>query len=351
MSRSGYSDDMRAQCVIWSIQGHGSTAVQTLFTQTYHRNPPARSTIRQWRDDYQTRGSHSHRGGNGRPQISQGRRARIRELFDNNPRLSLRTVASEVGVAHSTVWNILRNELNRFPYKLQRTTTLTEDHKIRRKQFAQTCRRELRDDAEYLKRIVFSDECKFTLSGQVNKQNCRIWGTERPNEVYETRTNSPSVMVWCAMSKNGIIGPYFFENENVTGTTYKRMLRYFLFPKLRDYPEDMIFQQDGAPPHFAIEVRQYLDRKLPEHWMGRGGSISWPAYSPDLTPCDYFLWGYIKDIVYRNPPRTISELKTKIGQAIRSINEDMLHRVFENMKTRLNFVIRERGGAFEHLMN
>ena len=351
MSRSGYTDAERAQCVIWISEGYGATDVQRLFRNEYNRHPPARSTIRQWREDYQTRGSHAHRGGNGRPRISNEVRNQIQELFNNDPTISLRAVAAQTGVAHATVWNFLRKELKLFPYKLQMGTALTEDHKTRRIRFAQSCRRELRNDAGYLNRIVFSDECKFSLSGVVNKQNCRIWGTERPNEVYETLHNSPSVMVWCALSQNEIIGPYFFENENVTGSTYKRMLRYFLFPKPRNYPETMIFQQDGAPPHYSLEVREYLNRKLPNQWMGRGGPISWPARSPDLTPCDYFLWSYIKDKVYRDPPQTIEELKAKIRVAIRSINQETLQKVFRSMKTRLGFVVRERGGHFEHLMN
>ena len=79
-------------------------------------------------------------------------------------------------------------------------------------------------------------------------------GIRAPNEVYETLHNSPSIMVWCAISKSEIIGPYFFENENLSGSTYKRMLRYFLFPKLRGYPEDMIFQQIGDPRTIILKL-------------------------------------------------------------------------------------------------
>ena len=56
------------------------------------------------------------------------------------------------------------------------------------------------------------------MSGSVNKQNFRICESERPNEVSETLQNSPSVMVWCALSKKEVIGPYFFEDGNVTGS-------------------------------------------------------------------------------------------------------------------------------------
>ena len=134
-----------------------------------------------------------------------------------------------------------------FAYKSQMTTALTESHKERRVKFVRDCRRELRKNAGYLKRIAISDECKFSLSRNVNKQNCRIWGSERPNEVYETLHNFSSIMVWCALSESEEIGRYFFENENVTGSTYKRMLRYFLFPKLQGYPAGMVSSRTVLP--------------------------------------------------------------------------------------------------------
>ncbi len=176
-------------------------------------------------------------------------RNQIRDLFVDDPTMSLRVAAAQTRVCSSTARNVVRKELMLYPYKLQMSTALTEHYKISMFNFARNCRTELRNDAGYLERIIFSDECKFSVSGKVNKQNCRIWGTERPNQVYETLHNSPSLMVWCAMSKSGLIGPYHLENENVTGSRYKRMLRYFLFPKLQNYPENIKFQQDGDDIH------------------------------------------------------------------------------------------------------
>lgn len=66
--------------------------------------------------------------------------------------------------------------------------------------------------------------------------------------------------------------------------------------------------------------------------MGRAGPVSWPARSPDLTPCDYFLWEYLKYIVYREPPNNISDLKTKISEAVATIDDDTLEKVYKNMK-------------------
>ena len=50
-----------------------------------------------------------------------------------------------------------------------------------------------------------------------------------------------------------------------------------------------------------------------------------------LDPCDFFLWGYLKDRVFANRPNTIAELKTKIRSAIASISEHTLQKV---VKTR-----------------
>jgi hypothetical protein len=67
--------------------------------------------------------------------------------------------------------------------------------------------------------------------------------------------------------------------------------------------DDFILQQDGAPPNFHLEVRRHLNTTLPQRWIGRTSNedsalIPWPPGSPDLTPCDFFLWGYVKDKVY-----------------------------------------------------
>jgi hypothetical protein len=76
-----------------------------------------------------------------------------------------------------------------------------------------------------------------------------------------------------------------------------------LFPNLlnSDLPDIRIwYQQDGAPPHYAVIVRRYLDEVFPNRWVGRRGQTEWPTRSPDLTPLDFYLWGYLKSKVYVN---------------------------------------------------
>jgi len=79
----------------------------------------------------------------------------------------------------------------------------------------------------------------------------------------------------------------------IDGNIYNNFLTNNLPELLEDIPlnirQRLIFQQDGAPPHNARCVRRTLNEKFSRRWIGRGGPLSWPARSPDLTPLDYFL--------------------------------------------------------------
>jgi hypothetical protein len=91
----------------------------------------------------------------------------------------------------------------------------------------------------------------------------------------------------------------------------------------------MLFQQDGAPPHFRSEVQDVLIRKFPEKYIGRGGPITWLPRSPDLIPLDFFFWGYMKDAVYMPPlATTLPELAGRTREAVATITLDLLNKVW-----------------------
>ena len=79
------------------------------------------------------------------------------------------------------------------------------------------------------------------------------------------------------------------------------MLEHWLMPQLNEDSNDYIFQQDGSPADYK-DVRGYLNRNLPQRWIGRTGKddllMRWPPRSPDLTPCDFFFCRFVKDTVF-----------------------------------------------------
>jgi hypothetical protein len=105
--------------------------------------------------------------------------------------------------------------------------------------------------------IIFSDEATFHLSVKVNRHNIRIWGSEKPVAVVEMERDSPRVKVFCAVSRRRVFCPFFFAEKSVTGQVYLKMLQNWLMPQLAE--EEYIFQQDGAPPHWHMGVREHLN--------------------------------------------------------------------------------------------
>lgn len=210
------------------------------------------------------------------------------------------------------------------------------------------------DDA-FFHRLIFSDECTFHISGKVNRHNVRIWGTENPRASLQHIRDSPKVNVFCAVSREKVYGPFFFHEVSVTGVIYLDMLHEWLMPQLQEDSDNFIFVQDGAPPHWHSQVRNYLDERLPGRWIGRASEENmvykrWPPRSPDLTPCDYFLWGYVKDKVFVPPlPVDIDDLKQRITNALATVDRHMLARVWEEFDYRVDICRVTNGAHIEHL--
>ena len=74
----------------------------------------------------------------------------------------------------------------------------------------------------------------------------------------------------------------------------------------------MYFKHDGAPPHSSREVRNFLNSRFPGRWIGRGGPHNWSARSPDLSPLDYCVWGWMKELVYSVKVVTRDEMLSSI---------------------------------------
>ncbi|GFS51303.1 uncharacterized protein TNCV_3533542 [Trichonephila clavipes] len=140
------------------------------------------------------------------------------------------------------------------------------DHRARRR-FVDWAQNEIAVVPDFNKRILFSDEAHFWLNGYVNKQNCRIWSEANPQ-----------------------------------------------------------FQQDGATCHTARATIDLLKDTLGDRLISRFGPMNWPPRSCDLTPLDYFLWGYVKSLVYADKPQTLDHLEDNIRCVIADIRPQMLEK-------------------------
>ncbi|GFV62981.1 DDE_3 domain-containing protein [Trichonephila clavipes] len=136
------------------------------------------------------------------------------------------------------------------------------------------------------------DEAHFWLNGYVNKKNCRIWSEANPQVYVETPLHPEKLTVWCALWAGGIIGPYFFKNDerhNVTvnGDRYRALITNFFIPELNNHDvQELWFQQDGATCHTARATIDLLKDTFGDRLISRFGPVNWPPRSCDLTPLD-----------------------------------------------------------------
>ena len=78
--------------------------------------------------------------------------------------------------------------------------------------------------------------------------------------------------------------------------------------------------QEGAPAHKGVAVRDRLQEVFPHRVIGMGHAVEWPPRSPDFTPCEFCLWGYLKQKVFMpGPPRNLDKLETRIRDEVRAM--------------------------------
>jgi hypothetical protein len=199
--------------------------------------------------------------------------------------------------------------------------------------------------------VLMTDEANFHLCGNVSSQNCRYWAAENPRDFQWQPLHSEKVTVWCDVASAGVIGPYFFEDEAGTAVTvnsarYTEILRIFLEPELQRLgveTQTVWFQQDGATAHTARNAMRVLEDKFPARVMSRRGTTEWPARSPDLNACDFFLCGYLKSKAYEKKVRTTMDLKQNIMGEPTAVSPTMLQRVVQKFQKRLRESVDNKG--------
>lgn len=290
----------------------------------------------------------------GRPKTAtdEGNTINILAKVIASPKRSIRYVSRQSGVSKESVRRILKASHFR-PYKMVHVHTMHDNDPLHRRQFCNWIINQMDNDNDFIKQVIFSDECLFYLDGHAHTQNARYWSRQNPAWIREVNDpGAPRVMVWCGLLGDTVLGPHFFEG-NVNQHSYSEVLDSTLLDFLDDLPlnrrQKLWFQQDGATAHYALIVRNNLNRKFGYQWIGRGGPRTWPARSPDLTPLDFFLWGYVKQHVFQTQPASLEDLKDRINNVIRHISPHTLSNVSAEVRDRVRHCLQVDGRHFEHL--
>lgn len=328
---------------------------------------PSRPTVYANVHKYEATGTslNLNRGHSGRPRT--GRSAENIQAVQNalqqqhqvhGPRISSRR--NGLGLPQSTFNRITRLDLQWHPYQMIRRHELLERDHARRTEF---CEWLLGRPPRFLEDLCISDESAFCLNGSISTHNVRQYAPrgQRPLDfAFERRDSRQKLTVWIGLVGNGgLIGPFFFH-QNVNGEVYLAMLNDQVVPVLEE--EFLRFRrqqngqfrhlwwaQDGAPAHRTRIVTARLQQLFGNRVLALNHEVEWPPRSPDLTPLDFFLWGYLKSRVYTTPPASLDDLQQRIVREVDILKQDrqMIRRAVAQMLNRAQLCVDRGGGHVE----
>ena len=181
------------------------------------------------------------------------------------------------------VWSSLLKVLRIFTYRSLVTVTAAPDSSMKIGLMMPL--------AEIAAHTVHLGECRGLVAGTNPLHS--------PNPVH-----TPKSTMWAAISARGIIRPIFIEESGaavtVTKERYVKILKTFKSELQTFFPSLMSkfwFKQDGASSHTSNLSRDWLKENFGGRVISLKTDLEWAPYSPDLSPPDFFLWGYLTNRV------------------------------------------------------
>ncbi|GFW34679.1 DUF4817 domain-containing protein [Trichonephila clavipes] len=160
--------------------------------------------------------------------------------------------------------------------------------------------------------------------------------------------NLPSSDFWFLSKIEGDVERSMFFNGCLSSSSSAQMdkLKTRIFFHGRNEETDRTIEQMCSPSATIDLLKDTLGDRL----ISRFGPANWPPRSCDLTPLDYFLWGYVKSLVYADKPQTLDHLEDNIRRVIADIRPQMFEKVIENWTSRLDYIRASRGSHMPEII-
>lgn len=319
-----YSNEERLNLYQCYFQNNKSIALTIrAYRQKYpERRIPERSIFRRIEQDLEQHGF-----------LKYNKRNKTRNVLDDQTQLniclhfeefgekSIRDAEKDLDIARTNIHRTL--QMNNYKaFKFAKLQQLEPNDYILRMDYCMLMMDRHFTDHNFFHNICWTDEAIFTTSGIFNRKNTHYW-SQQNKKSFKTiqHQGRRSLHCWCAIYRNRIIGPLFLNNH-LNGAGYLELLTNDIGPLLAvngNNIHNIIYQMDGAPCHSTRLVQNYVTEHFAEI-VGPNGNVRWPPRSPDLTPLDNFLWGTLKNKVYKDRPRGINDLRNRITQEIQLLN-------------------------------
>ena len=271
-----------------------------------------------------------------------------------NPSLSSRQIEVQSGISRRRALNVLKKYKFK-PYSVLKQHHLQPIDYQRRIDFCSWYCQKMQHDVLFYRNVIWTDEAHISSAGIFNRHNEHYWSDVNPHHAVNVRNQGRfGFNVWCALLGSRILNYCIFEG-NLNSQRYHQIINNHIVEEYLDTlplyaRRKLYFQMDGAPSHNARQTSELLNAYFGNNWIGNNGPVRWPPRSPDLTPLDFFLWGHLKDKLYKNTNNSINELCQNFIDCINSISNIHIHNATSSVLKRCNLCLTNNGRQFEKFM-
>lgn len=239
---------------------------------------------------------------------------KVKTQLQADRRSTLRQLARETEMAHSTVRKILKKDLGMSkiaPKFVPRV--LSQEEKDRRMVFSQRNLAKLESDPGLIHRIVTSDESWIYTFDPLSKRADMQWRSKeepRPTKILRPRSQKKTMLI-LFFDSSGVILADFYDDGMVTRDVYIESLRRMREamrkkrPALWGPPHSFILLHDNASPHTANDTEDFLELVEQPVWEH-------PPYSPDLSPCDFWAFPMLKEQIHGHKFQNLEDVQTAV---------------------------------------
>ncbi|UYV70896.1 hypothetical protein LAZ67_8001037 [Cordylochernes scorpioides] len=260
----------------------------------------------------------------------------VEKMILANRRITVREVAEDLNISIGSCHSIFINDLGmrrvaaKFVPKL-----LNCDQKQHRMNIANEMLDSVRDDPNLLQRVITGDEAwvyGYDVETKAQSSQWKLPHEPRPKKARQVRSNV-KVLLTVFFDCRGVVHHEFLpQGRTVNKEYYLQVMRNLREAILQKRPDlwknkNWLLHHDNAPAHTSLLVRDFLVKNntlmMPQ-----------PPYSPDLVPCDFFLFPKLKRPMKGRRYATLDEIKTASKEELKKILKNDFLKCFEDWKNR-----------------
>lgn len=287
----------------------------------------------------------------GRPTTSRNEEniQKVKKLVRSDRRLTVRMLAEELGLRRESVRIILTEDLGMKKICAKMVPKLlSDDQKARRVDLSRDVLEQLEGNPEFLDNVITGDETWVFQYDPETKRQSLQWktaGSPRPKKARMSRSRV-KVMLIVFFDNKGLVHHEFVpQGQTVNQHFYKEVLSR-LIARIRRSRRDLwennrwILHHDNAPAHNALSIRQFLAEK-------QITTLEHPPYSPDLAPCDFWLFPKVKSVLKGSHFEGVEDIQEHVTNTLRAIKKEEFKGCFEAWKGRIQKCVDFEGEYFE----